>query len=231
MRKKIVSFGDSFILGAELPKNFNGHRAWPGLIARQLDCDYETLSVSGCGNDAIARQIYHYFAEHSNHDVLAVINWTWFMRWDFYIANGQEKWITLGPTCVPETLDNLVETTQAHDIVSFYNTHANASLLWNKMRNLQTMFAVQQYLKHHNVRSIQTFMDPHTTDKQWHSPDYVTELQRLIEPNLETWNGMNFLDWCRSHDYRITDPLLHPLQDAHNAAAEFWRTKYAQALA
>jgi hypothetical protein len=229
--KKIVSFGDSFVFGSELPKNPDGRRAWPGLVACDLGCDYETLAQPGCGNDAIARQIYHYFANNDTSDVLAIVNWTWFMRWDFYIARNHETWITLGPTCVPQKLQHLVDKTQAHQIVDFYASFANDSILWNKMRNLQTIFAAQQYLSIRGITNIQTYMDPHTVDVKWHIPDYVCELQSLIVPNLQTWDGMTFLDWCRSLDFEITDPGLHPLEEAHEAAAKFWRLRYAQALA
>lgn len=90
MNKKIVSFGDSFIFGHELMDNDDGSQAWPGLIAKKLSCDYETLAISGCGNDNIAKQIYSYFSKNSTDDVIAIINWTWASRWDFYIFDNDE---------------------------------------------------------------------------------------------------------------------------------------------
>jgi len=83
---KIVSFGDSFVYGSELKNEIHG--AWPAIIAKDLDCNYETYSVPGCGNDCIAQQIYNYFSKHSASDTLAVINWTWMSRWDFYITKN-----------------------------------------------------------------------------------------------------------------------------------------------
>ena len=59
--KKIVSFGDSFVFGNELKDNEDGSRAWPSLAAQDLGCAYETMSVAGCGNENIARQLYKYF--------------------------------------------------------------------------------------------------------------------------------------------------------------------------
>ena len=72
--KKIVSFGDSFVVGSELANNLDGRRAWPGLVAYDLGWDYETLTCPGCGNVAIARQIYHYYANDDTRDVLAFVN-------------------------------------------------------------------------------------------------------------------------------------------------------------
>jgi hypothetical protein len=83
---KIVSFGDSFTFGSELENNDDGSKAWPGLIAEKLKISYATLAVPGCGNESIARQIYTYFSSNPGSDVIAIVNWTWPMRWDFYIT-------------------------------------------------------------------------------------------------------------------------------------------------
>lgn len=230
MMKKIVGFGDSFVFGSEIPGNTDGSKAWPALAAKMIGANYETLSDPGCGNDAIARQIYHYFANNPVEDTLAVINWTWTMRWDFYIA-AHETWITLGPTCVPEKLKHLVDQTQAHRVIDFYKDYANGSLLWNKTRNLQTIFAAQQYLKIKGVRSIQTYMDHELFSTEWHAPDYVRQLQDLVQPDMQTWEGKNFLDWCQGRGHQITDIGWHPLESAHTDAAQFWKDTYAQILA
>ena len=227
---KIVSFGDSFVFGSEIPNNHDGRLAWPCLVANMIDADYKTLADPGCGNDAIARQIYHYFAHNPAHDTLAVVNWTWTMRWDFYMV-AKETWITLGPTCVPEKLQHLVQFTEAQRVVDFYRDYANGSLLWNKTRNLQTIFAAQQFMSVQGIQSIQTYMDTELFSREWHAPDYVQELQKLVQPTMHTWDGVNFLDWCRGRGHAITDQGLHPLASAHQDAALFWRDRYAQALA
>ena len=152
--KKIVSFGDSFVFGSELKDNRDGSLSWIGTAANNLNISYHTSAVPGCGNDHIARQIYSYFADNSAKNTLAVINWTWTSRWDFYITE-HETWITLGPTCVPEKLNHLVDQTEAEDLIEFYQHRANSSLLWNKFRNLQTIYAVQSYLKSNNILNIQ----------------------------------------------------------------------------
>jgi hypothetical protein len=227
--KKIVGFGDSFMFGHELQDNHTGSKAWPALAAKKLEADYETMAVAGCGNDHIARQIYTYFSNNSADNTLAVINWTWMNRWDFYIVE-HETWITLGPTCVPERLKDLVDQTQAQDMIDFYKQRANSSLLWNKFRNLQTIYAVQNYLKLRNIRNIQTYMDYELFDQQCHAPDYVKELQNLVNPNMQNFHGKNFLDWSRDRGYPVTEPGWHPLEPAHQAACELWIDQYQRAL-
>jgi hypothetical protein len=223
--KKIVGFGDSFIFGTELSDNQDGHKAWPGLIADKLGYQYCTAAIEGCGNDNIARQIYSWFANNSADNTLAVINWTWTTRWDFYIVE-HETWITLGETCVPEKLKNLVERTEAEDMIDFYKHRANSSLLWNKFRNLQTIFSVQQYLDQKGVKSIQTYMDYQLFEQNWHAPDYIKELQELVKPRLQLFDGKNFIDWSRYNGYPVTIEGMHPLEQAHQEAAKYWENVY-----
>lgn len=230
MTKKIVSFGDSFVFGSELKNNLSGQASWIGQAAKNLNCDYSTSAVPGCGNDNIARQIYSYFANNPTNDTLAVINWTWASRWDFYIVE-HETWITLGPTCVPEKLKDLVSRTEAEDLIEFYKHRANSSILWNKFRNLQTIIAVQTYLKSKNIANVQTYMDYELVDRRWHSPDYIQVLQDLVTPALELFEGQNFIDWCYKNGYEVTKVGLHPLKHAHDAACNLWQERYANLLA
>ncbi len=227
--KKIVSFGDSFVFGSELNNNDDGHQAWAGLVAKDLGCDYVTHAVPGCGNDHIARQIFSWFSKNSAQDTLAVINWTWMCRWDFYIAE-HETWITLGPTCVPEKLKNLVEQTEAQDLIDFYKQRANASLLWNKIRNLQTIWSAQCYMREKGIVAIQTYMDYEMFDTTWHAPDYVKELQSLVFPQLELFAGKNFVDWSHDHGFPVTIEGNHPLESAHKQAAKYWKEIYQTKL-
>ena len=227
--KKIVSFGDSFIFGSELKDNDNGHKAWPGIIAKSLGCEYKTHAVPGCGNDHIARQILSWFANNPTDDTLAVINWTWMCRWDFYIVE-HETWITLGPTCVPEKLKNLVDQTKAEDMIEFYKHRANSSLLWNKIRNLQTIWSTQCYLRLKGINCIQTYMDYEMFNTQWHAPDYVQELQRLVLPDLQLFEGKNFVDWSHQQGFHVTVEDNHPLEQAHNKSAELWKDIYKDKL-
>lgn len=226
---KIVSFGDSFIFGSELKNNHDGHQAWPGLIAKRLGADYETLAIPGCGNDAIARQIFQYFSEHGTQDTLAVINWTWAIRWDFYVVN-QEKWVTLGPTCVPSKLEQDVGFNEAKRIVDFYNDYPGHSTLWEKYRSLQVIFSAQKFLDSIDANVIETCMDYDIFDQQFHSPGYVQILQDLVKPRMKDFEGKNFLDWCRDRGYTITEPGWHPIEPAHEFAADLWLEEYQAKL-
>jgi hypothetical protein len=227
--KKIVSFGDSFIQGSEIPGNVNGSCAWPSLIAKSIGAEYKTFADPGCGNDNIGKQIYEYFCSNPAEDTLAVINWTWISRWDLYLAEYQ-TWLTLGPTCDSAKLKRKLNMTNGHELVDFYQKYANGSLLWNKFRCLQTIFAAQQYMKIKGIRSVQTYMDHHLFATEWHAPDYVRELQDLVREPMLTWDGQNFLDWSYRHGHEVTAIGIHPLQSAHDHAAKFWKELYVRLL-
>jgi hypothetical protein len=230
---KIVSFGDSFIYGSELKDNTDGSRAWPGLVANQLGCEYQTLAKPGCGNERIAMQIMHYFSANTAKDTLAVINWTWTHRWDFHVTDGDgnQEWITLGESCVPEKLPYVIDRIQGHRLIYFYNDFANNSLLYNRFRTLQTVANVQQYLNNKGVVNIQTYTDTQMFDAEHPglTPDYIKELQDISRPAMSTWNGLTFLEWCDKQNFYKTD-WLHPLEEAHEAAANFWIGTYRQKL-
>lgn len=224
--KKIVGFGDSFISGYELTDEST---TWPSLIAKRFGYSYHTDAVPGCGNDHIARQIYSWFANNPVEDTLAVVNWTWTSRWDFYIVQ-HETWITLGPTCVPEKLTHMVSQTEAEDLIEFYHSRANSSTIWNKFRNLQTIYAAQQYMLHKGIKSIQTYMDYEMFDQTWHAPDYIKELQELVRPDLQLFDGKNFVDWSHHNGFPVTIEGNHPLEQAHRAAADYWENIYRSKL-
>jgi hypothetical protein len=181
MNKKIVSFGDSFILGSEMSNNEFGQQAWPGLAANQLGVDYETCAVVGCGNEAVARQIYTYFSKNSKKNTLAVVNWTWSMRWDFYMTHT-DTWVTLGPTCAPEKLYHHLGHREAEYLIDFYRNYTGAGDTWNQYRSLQAIFAAQQFLKVNRIPVIQTYMD-HSLFSKINTGDRVEHYNSYKDPS------------------------------------------------
>ena len=267
--KKIVSFGDSFVFGTELTDNLDGSKAWPALVAKNLGTNYETRAIVACGNESIARQIYTYFSDYTTTNTLAIINWTWSMRWDFYL-HEVDAWVTLGPTCVPGRLQQHIPESEAENLIKFYQTYTGASPNWNLHRSLQAIWGVLNYLKVNNIMAIHTYMDPalfnkgNTGDRLEHYcairdpgwpniesatdifnlptsiqqeveddynrvkiPLYLSNLQDLIQPAMQSFDGQSFLEWSRSCGHAVTPaPAEHPLQDAHNAAADYWQDVY-----
>jgi hypothetical protein len=124
----------------------------------------------------------------------------------------------------------LVGLDEAKKVLKFYNKYPGHSTLWDKWRTLQTIYSSQQYLKSLGVSTIQTYMDAEMWDTTWHAPDYVVTLQNLTREPLKNFEGKTFLNWSRDHGFAVTDPGLHPLEEAHAAACELWIDCYRQAL-
>jgi nucleoside-specific outer membrane channel protein Tsx len=124
----------------------------------------------------------------------------------------------------------LVGPEEAKQVLEYYNKYTGHSTLWDKFRTLQTIYSTQQFLKHIDVLSIQTYMDAEMWGTTWHAPDYIKTLQDLTREPLQTFEGSTFLDWSYKNGFKVTDPGLHPLEDAHSAACELWLDKYAQAI-
>ena len=226
--QRIVSFGDSFVFGSELANNERGNRAWPALAAESLGVAYTTCAEPGCGNETITRQILTYFSSNVHSETLAVINWTWGHRWDVYLNKTNESWATLGPMAPPHRYYTLLDRSESQRLVDFAKDYGCVSLLWNKWRSLQTMLVAQQFLEVNNIPNVQTYMDFDLFNDVTHAPTYIKELQKLVASKLSTWEGKNFLDWSRDNGYAVSDPGLHPLEDAHKAAADLWRGTYAR---
>jgi len=223
---KIVSFGDSFIYGTELKQQAH---SWVSQCAEKLGVEYETMAKAGCGNENILQQILSYFSNNQKENTLAVINWTWGHRYDFFIS-GKEQWTTLGGNCVPSTLEPMVGLEQAEKILEFYKTYAGNSILWDRWRSLQAIYSSQQFLKLHNIKSVQTYMDYMLWDTEYHCPDYIKTLQDLTKSELRLFEGKNFVDWSYDHGFEVTEEWLHPLEEAHEAASELWLNTYQGVL-
>lgn len=156
--KKIVSFGDSFIFGSEIPGNTDGSLAWPGIAARDLGYTFECRAIPGCGNTRILKQILEYFQSHQHRDTLAVINWTWTIRFDLMHAM-ENKDITVGPTCVPEKLQENIDQISSGHALSFFQRVVALNPTQYIGESLRSIMVAQRYLAQHNIPSVQTYMD------------------------------------------------------------------------
>jgi hypothetical protein len=62
-------------------------------------------------------------------------------------------------------------------------------------------------------------------------PLHIKSMQNMIQPRLENFDDLNFLEWSELHGFEITpSPNLHPLLPAHQAAAEFWLPRYERIM-
>jgi hypothetical protein len=218
---KIKSFGCSFISGVDLgdydpdPKlNFPySQRTWPALIAQRLGLAYTSISRGGAGNLAIM----HWLLSNIEPDDIAIINWTYVDRFDY--VNTDEVWRSLLPN-------------QASEHNEFYYRYVQSQVR-DQLNSLGIIAASINYLDTQQIPYVMTYMDQLLTDRDrspYHSRQSLDRLQAMVEPSLDTFEGTDFVTWSRREGFAISDPGGHPLEAAHQAAADLFTAQVAGLL-
>jgi len=209
----LKSFGCSFIYGSDMAddiSNFNdtefSQSTWPALIANKLNLEYKCYAAPGQGNFKIYCDILA--NSYWDDDSIYLINWTWIDRFDY--VNQLEQWSTLRPA-------------EDSDLEKFYYRNLHSQLC-NMITSASYIVSAANHLNLLNCPYIMTHMDHNLLnpiDPNWHDPRYLEVLQSQLKQILTNFDGVNFLDWSREHNFKISD-LWHPLEQAHQAAAEYW---------
>jgi len=256
---KIVSFGDSFIFGYEIPENYDGSEGWPGIAAKKLNIDFISKASPGSSNSSICRRILDYYSDKNNVNDLAVINWTWSHRWAYFVnKNNWNTWINFGPLtreypfsefqeienidlknqCYSKEFERKLITKDIGPINSDYQCYLQKMYIeyisdnemMNKFNSLQSMYCVTAFLLNKGIKFVQTSMDKELSEKRWFCDGYIQELQKFIFPQMKSFDNLNFLDWSKKNNFEITKKGWHPLENAHNAAADYWLPTYKKLL-
>ena len=218
--KSVVAVGDSFTRGDELadcpennPKNYS-NSTWPALLAQSMDTDYRALATGGIGNQCISFKVNAYIRPN----ILFIINWTWFERFD-YVDIDTGGWKTTHP--------------RHENKLDHYFYKNIDSDIWNLHKNLQQIHSTIQMLRQHNINFIMTCLDPTYTTRisdirpeensfynprQWGAA--IDRLHEQVVPHILDFEGQTFLEWSHSNNFKC-GPGGHPLEDAHAAAADY----------
>ena len=215
------AFGDSFIHGSDLsdcPDEYwpgkglpPSKKTWPALCAKEIDADYKCFALPGIGNARIAQTVLDAISKYGN-SCFYVINWTWIERFDYFNLQGQ--WGPQWNTLLPGNKDRETE---------FYYKHFQSEIN-DKFRSLTAVYQTLHALNSKKCKYIMTYMDDLLLDKKFHCPEYINFLQNQVKNNLHNFDDKNFLDWSKSNAFKISDKW-HPLDEAHQAAAEYWLPK------
>jgi hypothetical protein len=217
----LKSFGCSFIYGSELSDDiskFNDTKfsklAWPALIASKLNLNYECFARPGVGNFKIYCDILA--NSFPNNQSIYLINWTWIDRFDY--VNHSENWNTLRPA-------------EESELEKFYYQNLHSQLC-DMITSSSYIVSAANHLNLLGIPYIMTYMDysiMDTIDPTWHNPNYLKVLQSQLKKTLTNFDDKNFLDWSKSYNYPVTDSW-HPLESAHQAAADYWLPAVKQML-
>lgn len=196
---KVKGFGCSFVAGTDLA---NPNNTWPALIAQKLGLEYQSFAAPGVGNLNILHQI---LSEIDREPAIYFVTWSWIDRFD-YLDSYDNRWQSLLPNAT-----GAAAQTYYRDLHSQYRDKLTSLL------NIQT--AIDQ-LNKKQQRFVMTAMDSLLWENQWHCDTVIEQLQQYCLPHIKSFNGYNFLDWSRQHNFRESSQW-HPLEDAHQAAADY----------
>ena len=208
---KLKSFGCSFVFGTDLADANDGatqlliqpsNNTWPARIAQHLGYDYECFAWAGLGNLQILERV---LSQANTEPAVFIVNWTWIDRFD-YVQDHDNCWVTTRPTCTSEQ-------------AKYYYRHFH-SQYQDKLTTLINIKLVIDTLQQHGHQIIMSYMDDLIFETQWHVSPAVLELQDYVRPFMTTFEGKTFLQWCQHHGHRINEHM-HPLEDAHAAAANY----------
>jgi hypothetical protein len=210
----LTSYGCSFIFGtdmqdAEMIPNTTGkpsQRTWPSLLAQHLDLDYQCRAYPGCGNLLIAERILLDLDKLSRNTELVVIGWTWIDRFDYNNPDNKDNWNTVRPS-----------EEDARAKFYFRDLHSEYR---DKLSSLIVIKMIIDTLKQKNIPFLMTYMDPLLFDQQWHVSKSITYLQDYVRPYMTLFEGLTFLEWCRSKNFALSS-TWHPLDQAHATAGDY----------
>jgi hypothetical protein len=221
---KIKSFGCSFIFGSDLADDGRdsviptaSNYTWPALLASKKQYNYECYARPGSGNLQIAERVLSHLADEQ--PTFFVIGWTWIDRFDYTnctisnepIQSKWENWRTLMP------IDN-------SELAKTYYKGLHSEFR-DKLCSLINIKLVIDTLNQKGIPFLMTYLDELLFDQRWNLTTAVEELQNFVKPHMIQFEEQTFLDWSKSQGFAIS-PLLHPLEQAHAAAAEYMITVF-----
>ena len=225
---KLKSFGCSFVFGTDLPND--GHlgplitpsdHAYPVLIAKRLGMAWSCHARPGASNFEILNRIITEIS--TGEAMLAVINWTWIDRFgwiDESLPNVKHpcnpmRWASIMP----------VDTDRRAE---FYYRDLHTQLR-DKVETLTSIKTAVDCLRANGTQFVMTWTDRLIWETEWHCPPSVAWLQDQIKPFMTDFSGLNFVDWSRDRGHEISS-TLHPLERAHEDAADYLLTRWDNVL-
>lgn len=222
MISKIIAVGDSFLYGNELPDctpEKPSNLTWPALIAQEMGLQYQSLSKPGHSVQFVLRELIESVTKENN--VFYIILWPSANRYE-YLNKDNNNWTQLTPNNI------LNGTDMSPDIHKLYYSHVN-SLLGDKWQNLLCIYTALQVLKNSKNLFSMSVISDFIYNTEWHNPPYVKFLQDETKPYITQFDGLNFVDWANKCNFPI-GIRMHPLTEAHAAAAKYWVSAYQTLL-
>tara|TARA_Y100001970_G_scaffold294371_1_gene452033 strand:+ start:60399 stop:61148 length:750 start_codon:yes stop_codon:yes gene_type:complete len=234
----IVSFGDSFTFGNELPGDNPGPSkvTWAGKIADKINCNYECRAEGGNSNSAITRSVIDWLAhkEESN-DSMAMIMWTFPGRYE-YMFNHDNAWHNVTPWEADPNIDVLKKQYKNFD----EETYKENKEKLEKIKGTPIEFHAKSHFEHidsHEYASFMAMKEILLTQNTLHyyNVPYMccfahnsifnlspgnTLIYSLLDQSrwFQFDNNQGFMQWAEAQGFKFGS--THPLEDAHEEAAK-----------
>ena len=152
MKKILVTAGDSWTGGHQMPVGLNG-KVWPNMLAKKLGWDFLNVGRGGAGNEYIYNSMVDALSRKNNKVDLAICLWSNADRWDFegetsFQVNPDNQH-QFGVYTKEETRKRRLEVM---DIIFKHNL---ASGKYNILKTLRWQNAFQNYCQCNNIPFIQ----------------------------------------------------------------------------
>lgn len=233
----LVSFGDSFTFGNELPGDNPGPSqvTWAGKLADKLDRFYVCKAKGGNANSAIARSVINWLAhKRDDLDCMVTIMWTFPGRYE-YMFNHDNEWHNVTPWEADPNIDNLKKQYKNFD----EETYKENKEKLEKIQGTPIEYHAKSHFEHidsHEYASYMSMKDilltqntlqyyevPYMFCFAHNSIFYLTPGNTLLFSLLDQskWfqfdNNQGFMQWAEKEGYQFGS--THPLEQAHEEAA------------
>ena len=233
----IVSFGDSFTFGNELPDDNPGPstKTWAGKLAYKFDRYYECRAEGGNSNSAIARSVIDWLA-HKQEDqkCMAMIMWSFPGRYE-YLFNHDKQWHNVTPWEADPDIDVLKKQYKNFN----EETYKENKEKLEKIKGTPIQFHAKSHFEHidsHEYASYMSMKDillVQNTLKAYNIPYMFcfahnsifnlepsnTLIYSLLDQNkwFQFKENLGFMQWAEEQNYKFGS--THPLEEAHEEAA------------
>lgn len=249
---QVLAGGDSFIWGSELsdcqhcgPDGYS-KSTFPALLSTSYNC----VAFPGSGNESIARRVIDYCETNPTNDVFVIVCWTFDGRYEFKFDSG---WNSINSWSAGNYYNNtpdgdqndlvLAQVNKTKELGNFefakaYFKHIGWSEYWETYTTLKSIVYLQNYLLLKQIPFLFTCADnSFLVNYTYKSDDIsITALKKQIDfqkwymfPGAnESWNTTEprgFYQWAVENKYKCGSQN-HPLEDAHQKAAELMREKF-----
>ena len=241
---KVIGSGCSLIEGSELDSY---EQTWPCKLARRHNMSYVNAGHAGVGNRYIAHKVINEVSRLSEEDLFVIVQWSYLSRYDYLLSfDTQERnspWYTITPAHL--NLDDethakcfgkdYIERIQEFGITDWVEAHYKLVGDANETdSSLAEILMVQEFLNNRNIPYIFTTAENWNEYRAFRNPTHSKAYYDAIDWDKFKWfphdyGPTGFVYWANANEFEKA-PMGHPLEPAHEAAADIMEPYFKELL-